>query len=150
MYPRKPPSSPPSSSCPWRVRFDKQLQAVVATFNGHVDASHLHQAAITRHRLLRETGARRALLDVENIRASVTPTRLFDYPSRLYREIKAVPGIRTALILPRDPASRELAEFFATACSNRGWPIHTFETRDAALASLTEHPTDTPARTETD
>ena len=61
---------------------------------------------------------------------------VFQLPNQLYAEEGASHGIRIAVVVPADPAIRDLAKFYESACLNRGWQVCVLESRDAAMAWL--------------
>ena len=58
---------------------------------------------------------------------------LLELPRQQYFDEGVSHQARVAFVLPKVPALRKYSEFYKTACANRGWEVHLFETRDEAV-----------------
>lgn len=121
----------------WSVRYDDSLDLVEVVYTGEVSGEELKAAATERIRLQKASGTISVLVDTSGIEhLTAGAAEVFALPGELYDDREAARNTRLALVLPGPPDIRKEAEFYETACVNRGWRVTTFEERADAVEWL--------------
>lgn len=121
---------------PWSVTFNSSLNIIEEVFSGIVTAPEFREAVSKRISLEKETGSTKVLNDVSEVEVDASILDLLDFPNKQYQEEGSNRNVRMALVMPKSKRARELAEFFITACLNRGWQVKNFNVRQEAIAWL--------------
>ena len=123
----------------WSVDYDEALRLVVLTYSGQTTGQDIKDAAAARIAMGRKRGVTDFLIDTRDVLVDESATvDIYDVPDKMYVD-KAVQRVsRIAILEPRSPDSRHLVEFFANACTNRGWLAKRFTDRTEALEWLHE------------
>jgi hypothetical protein len=122
---------------PWSVTYNSSLGFIEEVFCGRVTAPEFREAVSKRISLGKETGSTKILNDVSEVKVDASVMDIFNFPNKQYAEEGSSRTVRMALVMPRAKESKELAEFFVTACLNRGWLVKEFSTRQDAIDWLT-------------
>ena len=122
---------------PWSVTYNPSLDIIEEVFCGAVSALEFREAVSRRISLERETGSTNILNDISEVEVGASVFDLLNFPGKQYHEEGSNRNVRMALIMPRSKKSRDLAEFFVTACLNRGWQVKEFTARQKAIDWLT-------------
>jgi hypothetical protein len=118
----------------WNVDYHGDLQIVVLTFSGEITGPELLEAAASRIELGQEKGATKFLIDAaEMIAPTSTTLAVLEMPARMYLEKNMERTSRIAVLIPTDPESRWIAEFYENASVNRGWHVKLFTDRNGAI-----------------
>jgi hypothetical protein len=118
---------------PWSVTYNSSLDLVEEVFSGLVTAAEFREAASKRISLEKETGATKILNDVSKVEVDASIMDVFNFPNKQYVQEGSNRKVRMALVMPLHNKSREIAEFFVTACLNRGWQVKEFSDRQEAI-----------------
>ncbi len=118
---------------PWSVHYNPSLGIIEEVFYGLVATSELTEATSQRVSLQKETSITKILNDVSDIKLESSVIDILNFPDKQYSVENVDRKTCMALILPKCSKARDLAEFFMTACLNRGWTVRPFEERQRAL-----------------
>jgi len=120
----------------WSVNHDPVLDIIEVTFTGRVSGAELRDAASQRIALQKELGSERILINASEEELTASSLDVFNLPSGLYVSESASRKSRLALVLPTEKKSREIAQFYETACKKLGWVVQIFSDRQSGVAWL--------------
>jgi hypothetical protein len=118
---------------PWSVTYNPTLEIIEELFCGPVSVAEFREAVSKRISLEKETGSNKILNDVSEVEVDASVLDLLNFPNKQYQIEGSNRSIRMALVMPKEEKSKELAEFFVTACLNRGWQVKEFTERQEAI-----------------
>lgn len=122
---------------PFTVRHLGTLDVVEVMCTGVLTSDELRDSTSEFVAIHRRTGVTRCLVELEDAEVSASLSDIVSLPERRY-ESESLPRIvRIAVIRPASESARRAAEFYETACQNRGWNARLFSNRQAALDWLT-------------
>lgn len=123
----------------WEVGFNEDLQIVELVLSGHVAGPEFADAAAARIAMGQEKGITNFLIDAGDMVTSRSATvGVFQLPTAVYPEKKMGRDSHLAVLVPKDPGSIWVADFFEDICVNRGWHVQTFTDRNTAIDWLQE------------
>lgn len=116
--------------------YDETLNIVATTFSGTLSASTFGEGVKKRIELQNRHSCSRIIIDTKSAIFTFSHRHFVTLVSDLYRDLD--PSIKTchAVILPDDPDTRDVVDFFMTSGLNRGWTIKGFTSRPDALQWL--------------
>ena len=121
----------------WKVAYHDDLQIVELTISGRVTGPELLEAAASRIDLGQEKGITNYLIDgTELIPSRSTTLEILEIPEKVYFEKGMERTSRIAAVVPREPESHWIAEFYENASVNRGWRVQWFLNRHDAIGWL--------------
>ncbi len=121
----------------WHLEYHEQLRVVILAFEGDSSADDVRRSSLAVISMLKDRGAGKILTDFAQAqRVDVTTIDITLLPSD-YREMGLPAPFTEAVVAPVQCRMHEDAKFYETVCVNRGNMVRVFETRDAALAWLT-------------
>ncbi len=120
---------------PWNLKFDEHLALIDAELSGTLTPQELDEFATRGIAAARAHGTRLFLTDCARLTGGHSVFDLFSLAERLSK-LGLPRGSREALIMPTASDAGFDAEFWQNACSNRGFEVRGFATREAALAWL--------------
>ncbi len=121
----------------WKVAYRDDLQIVELTLSGKVTGPELLEAAASRIDLGREKGVTNYLIDgTDLIPSRSTTLELLEIPDKIYFEKGMERTSRIAAVVPREPESHWIADFYENASVNRGWRVKWFLNRNEAIGWL--------------
>jgi hypothetical protein len=97
----------------------------------------LREAASEAISLSKEKGIMRFLIDAMDVELSAALTDVFQLPAVQFEAEKVDRRSHLALVVPKLPKGKEAADFWETACNNRGWHARTFAKSADAIEWLT-------------
>ncbi len=123
----------------WETRYDPSNDIVEVIYTGCLTGSDLQEAASSRIALARETNSTKILVDVSGIKeVQAGMMDVFNLPDELYEVRDACRQSEMALVMPTFQPGIDMAQFYETACKNRGWSVKTFKERQSAIDWLKE------------
>ena len=122
----------------WSVKYNPALGIIEEVFGGLMTMSELEESVSQRICLEKETGAKKVLVDASDLTLDATIVEVYSLPNKLYEDQEASRLTHMALVLPTSPKTKEAAEFYQTACFNRGWKVEMFPDRESALNWLSK------------
>ncbi len=123
---------------PWSVKHNPSLGIIEEVFTGQMKMSELKESVSQRIVLEKETGITKVLVDASELVLDATIFEVLNLPDKFYSSQEASRVTHMALVLPTSPKTKEDAEFYETACLNRGWYVQIFSDRQSAVEWLTE------------
>ena len=121
----------------WAIEYDDDLQIVVLTYSGKTTGEDIKEAAAARIAMGKEKGVNKFLIDAGKVETEASATlSIYEVPEDLYLRQEANRKSRIAVIRPESSVSREMVEFYETACLNLGWLVKVFQDRDNAVEWL--------------
>jgi hypothetical protein len=121
----------------YTLRFNPTLRIVELVFTGRYTAQVSRESTSKAIALGKEHGDVDALVDASKAELAVSLFDLLDLPARQYDRESMNRRIRVAVVPPSLPNDLELAQFYETACLNRGWQVQLFPNRKDAIEWLT-------------
>jgi len=121
---------------PHTVKHDRRTGIAELAFHGPITRHDLRASTAECAGLQRKAGVRRFLIDANGWEVTASFFDLVALPEEQYVDEGFDPLSRIAVILPTSPKAVEAAQFYRTACANRGWNVQTFAGREAALEWL--------------
>lgn len=123
----------------WTVEYDKALGIVELRLSGKLSGAELQASATARIALGQEHGITTFLIDAGSLIAPRSATMsIYEIATKTYSETNQRRETRIAVIVPTEPESEWIIQFYEDLCVNRGWRVHMCEDRVAALAWLHE------------
>lgn len=120
---------------PYAFNYNSTSRIIELVHSGNLSGEDLRKSTDEGILLQKEHGAYAVLIDATDLESVATVTGVYDLP-RQYDEGGFKKETRIALVWPRLPAAKEAAQFYDNVCSNRGWTVQPFDTRDEAVAWL--------------
>jgi hypothetical protein len=118
----------------WRVEFHSDLRIVELSLSGSVAGPELLKAAAARIDLGQKKAVTNFLIDAAELIASKSTTLdVIRIPDTIYFDKNMVSTSRIAVVVPKEPESHWITEFYENAAVNRGWHVQVFEDRESAL-----------------
>jgi hypothetical protein len=121
----------------WTVACNSTLSIIEIVHTGLTTGQDLREAASEAISLSKEKGITRFLIDALDVELSASITDVFHLPAVQFEAEKVDRLSRIALVLPKLPKGKEAADFWETACINRGWLARTFAKSAEAIEWLT-------------
>ena len=118
---------------PHTVKHDPVLAIVEVTFTGSVTGADLREATTKCSTLQKQTGATRFLVDGNQWDVIASFVDIYDLPAEQYLNEEVYRESRIAVVLPTSERSLYAAQFYETACQNRGWNAKVYPDRQSAL-----------------
>ena len=115
--------------------YDPELKAIYVCYFDYVDLTDIMAAIEKSVALAEEYQTTRRLIDCSQLKGGERTMENYRIVNKL-DEVRPSREIRTAFILPPDPATAEGLRFFETAARNRGYRARVFNTREEAVAWL--------------
>ena len=123
---------------PYDLKYNTALRAIELVYTGDLSGEDLRKSTDEGIILQNEHDVYAMLIDAFDLASAPSVTDIFDLP-RQYEESGFNKVNRLALVWPRVPAAKSVAQFYDDVCNNRGWRVQPFETRDEAVAWLTSN-----------
>lgn len=124
----------------WSYTRNEMLGIVEVVYAGDVSARELQEATSEFIGLEKREGLNRFLVDVADmtLARSTRLSDLFDLPAIQYEREKADRKGRVAVFAPVTSKVLDEAQFYESACINRGWNVRVFAVREEAVSWLTQ------------
>lgn len=123
----------------WKISHLKSLGIVEMRLAGAVTGNDLRAATKEGISLANKLKVTRGLVDCTDQEKTGSMVDLIELPQQ-YTDQGLGRDTRIGLVIPTRKELHEIAEFYKTACVNRGWQVKTFGKRDAAIAWLATTP----------
>jgi hypothetical protein len=120
----------------WEIKSDRSLGVIELIYHGLTTGNELRKATSECISLGKETGTTRFLVDTTGMEIAASYADLFDLPQRHYSDENLTRMSLIAVIRPVSGKTGEAAQFYETACQNRGWAVRLFSGRQSALEWL--------------
>jgi hypothetical protein len=121
---------------PWTVQPVGKLGIIEVRLSGDFTSEEMKLSTVQALGLGREAGIVRYLVDAADLGATPPVADILQLPATGYASLGLDRQSRIAITLPRNQEARAAAQFYETACLNRGWNVKLHATRDAAVAWL--------------
>jgi len=121
---------------PWTVQPDRKLGIVEVNLEGDYTADELRQCTPRAVRLGQEMGINRFLIDASELVVAPPVVDILKLPAGDYTKLGLDRQSRIAITLPANQEARAAAQFYETACLNRGWNVKLLPDRSAATQWL--------------
>ena len=121
---------------PWNYEHNPSLRIIEVRYSGVVSAQELQESTTELIKLQKASGVNRLLVDATEISLAASLADLYGLPAEQYPEEGADRASRLALILPSAAKERKAAQFYETACRNRGWNVKAFSGQREAIEWL--------------
>ena len=118
---------------PYAVKHDPVLNIVEVTFTGSVTGTDLRETTTECSTLQKQTGVTRFLVDGNQWDVVASFVDIYDLPAEQYLNEEVYRESRIAVVLPTSERSLYAAQFYETACQNRGWNAKVCPDRQSAL-----------------
>ena len=115
------------------VEYNSALDVIEIVHAGLTSAEDLRKTTTMAIALINERGVLDVLLDATTIDLRASLVDVYNLPAEDYEAEKLDRRACVGLVLPESKKGREFAEFYETACSNRGWNVRSFSSRDEAI-----------------
>jgi len=122
---------------PFTLKQDPALGLVEVTFTGLITGTDLRDAVSKCISLQKQTGTTRFLVEAFGCDVGATFFEIYDIPDKQSWKEEFNRQSRVAVILPDSAKTREAAQFYQTACQNRGWYTNLCLDRQSAMEWLT-------------
>ena len=120
----------------YTLEYNRTLRIVELVYTGRYTAQESRESTSKAIALGKEHGDADALVDASEVELAVSIFDLLDSPDRQYVVEDMNRRIRVAVVPPSLPKDKKDAQFYETACLNRGWQVRLFPSRDDALEWL--------------
>ena len=121
----------------WKVDFINDLHIVELILSGELSGEELQASAAERISVGEEHGVTDYIINAHDLVAPRAATMaVYDIPARLYAAKKMPREARIAVVIPVDPDSAWIAQFYEDLCINRGWRVFMAPDRDSAMSWL--------------
>jgi len=117
----------------WEIKNGRSPGVIELVYRGLTTGNDLRTATSECISLGNESGTTRFLVDAFEMELAASFVDLFELPQRQYTDEKLTRKSLIAVIRPVSDKSREAAQFYETACQNRGWSVRLFPDRQGAL-----------------
>ncbi len=121
---------------PWSYQLTNERQIVEVVYSGNVTADELRESTSTLIQMEKQDGLNRFLIDTSNMVLDAALVDIYNLPAKQYTDEQADRNARLALIMASTPREKEAAQFYETACVNRGFDVKAFTERQQAFAWL--------------
>jgi hypothetical protein len=121
----------------WTLEHSSKLRVIELVCTGRTTGLDLREATSKAIALGKEQGSSMFLVDATEIELTASTFDLYDLPGRQYPAENLARQSHVAVVLPKRPKERKDAEFYETACVNRGWLVKLFPNRDEGIEWLT-------------
>lgn len=122
---------------PYTIQHDPVLNIGEVIFFGLIGGNDLREATSEAVSLQKRTGAKRFLIDANGWDMRASFVDIFKLVDKQYWEQELNRETCIAVILPTSLSGAQAAQFYETACQNRGWHAKVFLDRQGAIAWLT-------------
>ena len=116
---------------PWRVEYHPGQEYVASVYWGETSADEIREATVASIALAKEHEATRGLVDCLEQTKTGSTLDIRDLP-QLYASEGLSRSVQIAFVEPAKPELKDLAVFYETVCTNRGWKLRRFQTREEA------------------
>ena len=123
----------------WNAKYDQGLKLVELVHTGVATAKDLQEATSKCIALGQENETNRFLVDAEELVISAQLADIYNLPDKQYVNEQVDRFSRIAVVRPRAPHAQHAAQFYETACVNRGWAAKIVSTRQEAIDWLGEN-----------
>jgi hypothetical protein len=120
----------------WSVRHDPGAPYMEGIFTGVTTWQDMQDMTAQCIAIQMAHGVTRFLIDTSDMQPLATFTDVLKLPAREYDQQHADRTSRIAVIYSPSGASRDIVQFYETACVNRGWQARSFTDRREAIAWL--------------
>ncbi len=121
----------------WQADFINDLHIVELTLAGELTGEELQASAAARIALGDEKGVTDFIINARDLVAPRDATlAVYEIPARLYPEKNMPRDARIAVVIPTDPESSWIVQFYEDLCVNRGWRVFMAPHRESALGWL--------------
>lgn len=117
----------------WTLNYNGALSIVEVVYTGRNTGQDLRESTSEAIALSKTQGCLKFFVDATDIELGATLFDLYDLPATQYKSENLDRRSRAALVLPKLPKEQEDAKFYEIACSNQGWKVKSFLTRDEAI-----------------
>lgn len=108
---------------PWRANQNREQEIVEVRLSGNLSTAEMNQCAERAIALAREAGIRCFLIDAADLETAPNIADILQLPAAVYANLGLDRQSRIAITLPRTQKARAAAQFYETACLNRGWNV---------------------------
>jgi hypothetical protein len=120
---------------PWKIVYHESDAIVETTYAGVLTVDALREAVRRTLEVSVERGTSRFLADCSRLEGGHSVLDLFDLAEELSGG-NADRKLKEAVILPRKAGPAANADFWETACRNRGFNVRLFQAREVAIEWL--------------
>ena len=120
----------------WTLEYNTTLSIIEIVFAGKITASDLEELTTKRIKMCKEKDILEVLIDATEQELAASLFDIFQLPDKQYFSEGMDRKTRVALVMPKSPKSLEAAQFYETACVNRGWDVKLLPHRDEAIEWL--------------
>jgi hypothetical protein len=110
----------------------KDLEIIETVLLEGISLDQIHLGVTRAVQLSSQTGFRKFLVDARSANPGLSLFHVFSFPE-LYDSLKLSRSSRIALLPPQSKRGMDMADFFETVCSNRGWTVKFFSAREQAV-----------------
>jgi hypothetical protein len=128
--------------------YKSKLRIIELVYTGNTTGLDLRESTSKAIALDKEKGSLKFLVDATEIELTASIFDLYDLPARHYHEENLDRQSHVAVILPKRPKEQKDAQFYETACVNRGWFVKLVSNREEGIDWLMG--TDSSNKTNTD
>ena len=123
---------------PYDIKYNSALVAIELVLTGILSGEDLRRCTDEGINLEKKHDVYAMLINAIDLESAPPVTEVYDLP-RQYDEGGFSRSNRLALVWPKFPEAKEVAQFYDNVCTNRGWRVQPFDTRDEAVAWLTSN-----------
>lgn len=121
----------------WIVEYNNTLRIVDVALNGSVSGPEVHELTSRAIGLLKKQGTLEVLVDTTEMEWAPPIVDIYSLPGQ-YETEALDRRVRIALVAPKSSVAKQATQFYENACTNRGWLVRSFASRDEAIAWLTD------------
>jgi len=121
----------------WEVNQLDAHSIIEVKYTDTVSGAELREATVERIARQYATGYLRVLINASSIRLTASATDLYDLADKIYTEHEAPRNSHVAVVVVENDRTKEMAQFYKDATTNRGWRVETFSDYDTAVSWLT-------------
>ena len=115
------------------LEYNSKLHIIEIVHAGRTTEANLTAVTTKGIELTKEKNIFDVLIDVTEIELAASLFDIFNLPAKQYAEKALDHRIRIGLVQPKLSKEKENAQFYETACVNRGWLVKTFSNRNDAI-----------------
>ena len=115
------------------LEYNSKLHIIEIVHTGLTPVANLTAVTTKGIELTKEKNIFDVLIDATEIELVTSLCDIFNLPAKQYVEESLDHRIRIGLVQPKLTKEKEDAQFYETACINRGWFVKTFSNRNDAI-----------------
>lgn len=118
------------------LNYNSKFNIIEILHTGRTTEADLSAITTKSIALTKEKGIFDVLIDATEIELTASLVDIFDLPAKQYAEEALDHRIRIGLVQPKLAKEKKEAQFYETACVNRGWIVKTFSNCNDAIEWL--------------